>query len=111
MHPLEQLLAARKLIADPNKWTQGVLARTAARGRVSPESSYATCWCSLGALHRVTSNTHVDKRVHDLLLKAVWEVEPSFKGFFYEYNDSHTHAEVLGCFDRAIASAGAALET
>jgi hypothetical protein len=46
----ETLTAARAIIADPAKWTQGTHARDASGNPVRIDSKSATCFCADGAL-------------------------------------------------------------
>jgi hypothetical protein len=54
MTPLETLKAARQLISDPAKWTQGEFARDVDGNEVKAWSEDATCFCAYGAIQRVT---------------------------------------------------------
>ena len=96
MTPLETLKAARQLITDPAKWTQGWLARNALGEHADVDSSSAVCFCSIGALCRVGSVAYygaqriLERNISDGLSLG-W------------FNDTHTHAEVLALFDAAIA--------
>jgi hypothetical protein len=46
----ETLTAARAIIADPAKWTQGAVARDAAGRSLTLHSTDAVCYCADGAL-------------------------------------------------------------
>ena len=80
---LDALLAARKLIENPEHWRQG------------PSSD--TCFCAMGALGHVATGTD-----------ALWEAQQALYGALPErggianFNDNHSHAEVLALFNRAI---------
>ena len=106
MTPLETLKAARQLITDPAKWTQGELARDA-EGNVSyVGSESATCWCLMGAIFHVVradKPTAADaRRSHsDAALELLSAANR--KKSVVRFNDTHTHAEVLALFDAAIA--------
>ena len=90
--PAKQLLvAARKVIEDPDHWIQGAYARN---GR----------YCTMGALQAVGKrySRSARREATDWLLKYVrGEGHHSVESF----NDSVTHAEVLAMFDAAIAQA------
>jgi hypothetical protein len=103
MKASQLLIQAKALITDPEHWTQGVYARTHKDGQDT--NSYhpeAVCFCSLGALHRVTKDPltfeayYMAKR---RLSKAMGH--QSIAGF----NDTHPHAEVMVAWDEAIALA------
>jgi hypothetical protein len=94
---LETLEAARKLITDPAKWTQKTSARNIANRKVAANGPMAVKWCSYGA---------IDACCPDQLLAArtVATLGRAMNAFLIgEWNDSHTHAEVLAAFDEAIA--------
>ena len=96
MTPLETLKAARQLISDPAKWTQGWFARNALGELVDVDSSSAVCFCSIGALCRVESAAYSEA-------KRTLERNISDGLSLGWFNDTHTHAEVLALFDAAIA--------
>jgi hypothetical protein len=98
MTTLEILKAARAKIADKKNWTQGELGRDANGNPVTDASllaSQAVCFCASGALFLAgASEDGID----------VWHVLSRSMGCFVpKFNDSHTHAEVLAAFDKAIA--------
>ena len=98
MTPLETLRAARQLISDPAKWTQGVAARNRLGSSVDPLAEDAVCFCSIGAIRNVVAeDNHAFERASDALRSH------SPIGVIAGFNDTHTHAEVLGLFDAAIA--------
>jgi len=94
MKTKEILQKARDLISKPENWTQQQYAANKS-GRTVDENDPAACkWCITGALIKVGD----DK------VKA-WNYLHKFLGIFpANFNDSHTHAEVLATFDAAIAS-------
>ena len=87
MTTVEVLRAARALIADESKWWRGGCA-------VAGQA------CMFNAVSRAGGEPYTD--AHKALLRAIGcnEDEPT-EGF--AWNDSHTHAEVMAAFDRAIA--------
>lgn len=97
MTPREILTAARALIAEPERWTQGAYARDAAGVPVDDSAETAICWCASGALFKFSSLPGADRA-----RSAV----ASIVGPIPDFNDHHTHAEVLAAFDKAIASCG-----
>jgi hypothetical protein len=98
MTPLKTLKAARQLITDPAKWTQGEYARDAYGKEVRPWSEDARCFCAFGAIQHVTKSE--DSEVDYLLIKTCFN---NFQMSVLDLNDTHTHAEVLALFDAAIA--------
>lgn len=113
MSTVEILQKARDLISDPKRWTQDAYARddfgneTVSFGSSAvPESSI--CFCSIGAIASVAKSTITEAETGE----AFKLIEAGISAELAVYNDTHTHAEVLAAFDRAIekakASAGAA---
>ena len=99
MTTLEILEAARALIAEPEHWCQGAQALDATGTVRRPCSRLAVRWCSLGATDRVTRYKGI--RADNALYSALG-MPPDIG--IANFNDSHTHAEVLDLFDRAIAA-------
>ena len=95
---------ARNLIAKRENWTQDDYAKTADGNGVYSKSDEAVCWCSLGALTKL-SPTDEDKQVRKLAKSLLREAMDSPIAIF---NDSHTHEEVLAAWDKAIELAKAA---
>lgn len=89
------LRAARELIAEPEKWTQGAYARDIEGLSTNESSRRAVCFCSSGAVYRVGGR---DLR----RLDAISLLRRAMGGDIVQFNDSHTHAEVLGRWDTAI---------
>lgn len=86
---VEVLREARDLISYPERWTRGVFCDE--RGRR----------CATGAVWKATVTNPINHPAMTLLLRVV--NTPTVTGF----NDSHSHAEVLAAFDRAIELAEA----
>ena len=106
----EVLRKARELISDPKRWTQGEYAKDANGLKVGPNSARAVCFCSLGAIAKVkkasAGKAVKSKPAHILYLKM--RLADPFSPYIWDFNDKHTHAEVLEAFDKAIAAAEAA---
>jgi hypothetical protein len=99
MTPLETLKAARQLITDPAKWTQGEFARDVDGSASFALSERAHCYCALGALEKVIGRPDYTDAYDKL-----WRVcRTKFGTDVAAFNDTHTHAEVLALFDAAIA--------
>lgn len=105
MNVVRVLEDARKLIETPDKWTQGEYARDGMGREISLYESGITCLCALGALRLAT------KRIWDWNFKGdavLVDAKTALRNVMIEpiprFNDSHTHAEVLAAFDKAIAT-------
>lgn len=98
MNTVETLKAAKALISDPTKWTQGAYARDAEGTVTDPFASDAACWCSVRSIVAVSREWFFASE--SLLEKAIG-------GGVIRFNDMHTHAEVMAAFDRAIELAEA----
>ena len=85
----------RELLAVPERWTQGWLARDANGVGCPPTSKRAVCWCLDGAMRRVTRN-QVLRGDLDMELRAHLRMSPSI------WNDGSTHADVLALLDRVV---------
>ena len=98
------LIRARARIADREHWTTGALARDADGNEVVPRDRRAVDWCALGALYRVTTPVKGHRSASELLAAeidgrlAVGDLDYTITNF----NDSHTHKQVLALYDRAI---------
>lgn len=96
---VEVLKAARELISDPAHWTKGRFARTEKGSPINYESPAAVCFCSAGALMRVTWGDIKNYRsALDILVDVM-------DGDIFGFNDLHPHSEVLSRFDLAIERA------
>lgn len=105
---LSLLVAARKKIESPSTWTQGANARDAAGYPCEANSEHAVCFCSYGAID-AASATKFDTVVKFRAAGALYDAARSMERVVgvAEYNDGHSHAEVLALFDAAIAEARA----
>lgn len=93
------LKAARALISDPDKWTQGVFARNKEGSRISSTSPEATCWCASGAVNSIGFGSfNIRCGTLDAMEKH------GFGDSIEKFNDTHTHTEVLAEFDNVIAA-------
>lgn len=101
MNQIEILKAARALILDPQAWTQNVSARNQHGVPVDVSSPQATCFCALGAIFSLTNDFGHEDAV-EALSHEVWKQGCGI--FVAEFNDTHTHTEVIALFDKAIAS-------
>lgn len=88
----ETLKAMRELISDEKRWTQHFTARDDKGRKTASDSPEAVCWCLIGAANKITS---YNWRYHDLVMALGVEDVGDF-------NDTHTHAEILARLDDAI---------
>ena len=106
MKTSEILRAAKAVIEDQEHWIQGTYGRRSrsSKDHLLGNDPEATCWCSMGAIQKVT-NSESDYRMELFLNDVVRKVtKDPFMGII-RYNDHHTHAEVMKMFDRAIEMA------
>lgn len=89
------LKAARKLISVPKRFTREASARDADGNSTHSTLPAAVCWCSLGAIWHVAGYTKSANDAEAALALAMG-------GQVSEFNDTHTHPEVLAAFDAAI---------
>ena len=97
----EALKAAKAVIANPENWTQGWYYKYK-NGTSCKRYEDAECFCSLGALRKVNDcyddyylngTLYLDLALETLNVKA---------GSVFIFNDTHSHAEVMALFDKAI---------
>lgn len=94
------LMRTRERIADPARWTQWVAARDVDGARVNPCSPTATCWCLFGALW-----VEGGGGMSNVYISAIAALHQPLHGLnVADFNDRHTHADVLALLDRAVES-------
>lgn len=93
MKPLKQVLIdARALITPEANWTQTYLARDKYNHPIPPTHPNAACWCMYGALiHQGLTFGQLSRGI-----PGVYEFKIG------NYNNTHTHAEVLALLDELI---------
>lgn len=103
MKTSELLIKAKVVIENPGHWTQGAYAHAERGGerRWSMDED-ATCFCSLGALSRVTHEMPNSSYFH-----ATRYLETAMLMPVSVFNDSHTHGQVMAAWDKAIEEAKA----
>lgn len=104
---VEDLKAAKALIADPKNWLQGGYARDAqgVNEYLMGNDEGAICFCSLGALQKVANTMHEeDTDAYEVLTQTAIALGATSVP---SYNDNHTHAEVMAFWDKAIETAEA----
>ena len=98
MDAKELLICARELIAAPGGFTQGAFARDVEGNIVQALDPAAVCFCSYGALEKGQPNRTARQPAINALAAVVDNHTIAF------FNDTHTQAEVVAAFDKAIAS-------
>lgn len=101
MSGLEVLRAARDRISSPERWCVGFSAVDAQGNGVDPRNPNARRWCSIGAIGAVSRAPGHDEHAYIALSEAMGGE------FVGDWNDAHTHVQVLAAFDRAIAKLNA----
>lgn len=104
-HKISDLLKqAKQVIADEENWTQRVLARNAENYMVAVDSAAACKFCSIGAILKVIYPLYTETYVRDtkyaLLRNCL--LDTGYSGSLGSYNDTHTHAQVMQMWDKAI---------
>ena len=102
MKPSELLTKAKAVIADPKHWVQGQPAKDAKGQSVGPCTPQAVCWCSLGALEKVT---HEENTYSTRLMAARYLVRVSAECGYtstHSFNDNSSHETVMKAWDEAI---------
>lgn len=94
---LEVLKAARDLISDEKRWTKFTFGKNES-GDFLDESDItkAVCFCGSGAI------LYCGGTLYGLAYRTLAKSMES--ECICDFNDSHTHAEVLAKFDEALAS-------
>jgi hypothetical protein len=103
MNAKQMLIAARDLISDPKRWTTQYWARDAHGQPIEPTSPRATCFCSVGALRKVTQNDLKDPE-YVKALKALHATTIA-NGMITSTNDLRGHFVVMKMFNEAIENA------
>ena len=106
------LLAARRLVSEPEYWTRNAPARNALGGPVDPLAEQAVSYCALGAIEAAVGGR---KESPDLFQQAVWAVAETLddgrsdwdgpEGRVADWNDDDEtgHPAVLAAFKAAAA--------
>ena len=100
---IDILEAARELIAEPEHWLQGDVRARANNRPVGPNHPLANKFTLTAAIERVTSpldRQAINKAVH--ALSIAMQTLGGGAQAFSDYNNTHTHAEILRLLDAAI---------
>ena len=96
----QALIAVKKTIGTKKKWTRHAYARNADMKRTDPTDENAVCFCTGGAIKRVT-----DGKGYDLYEKIYRAIQLEMDGAIPAFNDTRSFEEVHERIDRAIAKA------
>lgn len=105
MTPSEILRKAKALIDTPEKWVKGKFGASKNDREIYPTAPQACRFCSLGAFIRFGGD-----RTNEVnyLREAISQDSPFANDtVIANFNDTHTHAEVMAKWDEAIALAEA----
>jgi hypothetical protein len=94
-----------KLIEEPEASTHHVAARDAHGNVIHPKSQVATCWCVIGAFEKARVSNGWEIPTIALFPDADIKILSELGGGAAEFNDTHTHAEVLQLLKDAIERA------
>ena len=107
METKEIILRVKDLIKDEDAWVQKKYASNeAGEFLAAGDLPSATKWCLAGAVEKVCGcGTHVGDVVGKQKARiALEEALPPLKRSLEEFNDTHTHEEVVEVLDRCLAS-------
>ena len=101
----QQLIEAKALIQDKKNWTRGAYARDSQGFQVRPRSSFATCFCSVGALLHVAgaedeASTALAEPLRMAALRLGWGTAEALND-----NDTLGHDKVMLMFKKVIEEA------
>ena len=102
MTALELLKSARELLSDPARHQPCVMAKTAEGKPCYPHTKEAVKWGIVGALCAQQVPDSVYRQARDALYR-----EFNDEGLM-QYENGHSHEDVIAGFDRAIAAMEAA---
>ncbi len=101
---VEALVRARQLLSDPNKWCEGVLARTYFGIPCSPTIFFAKRFCARGALvreaYKLTGNRTLALRIASQAEAMVCPTKSSHSLSLAGINDTYGHKRVLKVLGR-----------
>lgn len=97
------LVAGRAKIANPEDWTQGVLARDSRGVSIAPESPKACTFCAAGAILSVCpEGMDTLSRYRHLWKKLDSAALQLYHVYVHDVNDLIGHEAVLRVYDHAI---------
>lgn len=104
MKTSELLIQAKSLIDSPEKWTQQVYARDKDGRTVLVDSEEAVCFCSLGSLRKMGVSDELYHNAVTILNTTARQIS-DWRMAAVDFNDAHSHKEVMALWDRAIEAA------
>lgn len=108
---VELLTEGRALLTPAENRTRLTVARDKKGEAVSPHSSSAVCFCSVGALHKVGGpHTDLDPKYDavEFLTQAALELHPRCENIVKLNDDKNiSHDQILAVWDRALELANA----
>jgi len=104
--PHEILVAGRDLLSNPDHWIKKTLARSKNGEKCDPTEARATCFCTIGAIHKVVGSGQKSLKLEVVgyLIKALDERKHRVSAIVVAFNDHPTtkHSDVLELWDKAI---------
>ncbi|MBC2806583.1 hypothetical protein C3Y94_025875 [Rhizobium ruizarguesonis] len=105
MTPHEILAAGRELLSNPDHWTKGAPARDRKGESIIPYDPKATCFCTIGAIHKVVGPQQLElkRQVVGYLIEAL-DTGHKVSAILSAFNDhpKTSHDQVLELWDKAI---------
>jgi hypothetical protein len=99
MNPATEILLSAAFALTPEEnWTKEALGRTATGAPVWESDEDAVCWCLLGAFQLVRKDSGMDDTAY---YDAKDYFEKACGQGLVNFNNTHTHAEVLDALYRA----------
>lgn len=95
----KKILEAKAKITPEEAWAKGDYAYNENGESCDSRSPHAVKWCAIGAIRAAGGSVYVPGALREALRKRGWV------GGIAEYNDSHTHPEILSAFDEAYEEA------
>ena len=99
---IKVLKDARTLLSDPKNWTRDEFARDYTAKPTLVNSESAVCFCTMGAVERVSNVSRAGDVIRDLYQTLI--CDPYFSGYsnIAQFNDRTSHTKVLELFDKTI---------
>ena len=104
VEPRDTLVAARKLIEKPENWCKFTQAEDKEENRVDPNDPNACRFDPYGAIAKAGVCKTKPVRAWAIVYLVEALPEKDYPGL-EAYNDSHSHADVMALFDKAIEEA------
>lgn len=111
MEPIETIQRTRALLIDPNKWTKNVTAQDACAVPVNAHDPRAARWCLIGGLQREAETTREMYAAADLIEATLFNHYNLTVVNVADFNDNHTHEDLIALLDKVLADYAPAIET